>query len=143
MSGFLGSFTHQVDEKGRLSLPVSFRRAAAEGPLVVVQAHRNALSLYPAETWKDVEARLLELRRTNAAAREYVLRITSRAIEVLPDKQGRILLPAKLLQSIGVTDSALVVGAIDQIELWNPERFEDTTSDQATEAERFGSQVFA
>ncbi|MQA92424.1 MAG: division/cell wall cluster transcriptional repressor MraZ, partial [Gemmatimonas sp.] len=39
MSGFLGSYVHQVDDKGRLSLPASFRREVTEGPLVVVQVN--------------------------------------------------------------------------------------------------------
>ena len=142
MSGFIGSYTHQVDEKGRLSLPVSFRRAAAEGPLVVVHAHPDALTLYPAETWREVEQRLLELRRSEPSARDYVLSVTSRAVEVVPDKQGRILLPSRLLQAVGVKDTALVVGAIDQIEVWDPERFEQRTAERAAESAKFASMVF-
>ena len=143
MSGFLGSYTHQVDEKGRLSLPVSFRRAAAEGPLVVVQSRSEALTLYPSETWREVEGRLLELRRNQPEARDYVLGITSNAVEVVPDKQGRILLPGRLLQSIGIKDAAQLVGAIDHIEVWEPDRFEARTAERLPEAERFASQVFA
>jgi MraZ protein len=143
MSGFLGSYVHQVDDKGRLSLPASFRRGATEGPLVVVQVHASALTLYPEGTWKEVEERLLELLKRRPESRPYVLGITANAVEVVPDKQGRILLPQRLLQAIGVGDSAMLVGAIDRIEVWDPERFSAAVSEAKPEFERLASQVFA
>lgn len=143
MSGFLGSFVHQVDDKGRLSLPASFRRAVGESPLVVVQAHDTALTLYPEDSWKEVEARLLELLRRKPESRPYVLGITANAVEVVPDKQGRILLPQRLIQAIGMSESALVVGLIDRIEVWDPERFTSAVSTGSSEFEGYASQVFA
>lgn len=143
MSGFLGSYVHQVDEKGRVSLPASFRRGASEGPLVLVQVHESALTLYPSETWAAVEERLLELLRRQPESRHYVLGITANAVEVVPDKQGRILVPQRLLQAIGAGESALLVGVIDRIELWDPERFEGVVAERKPEFDRFAAQVFA
>lgn len=143
MSGFLGSYVHQVDEKGRLSLPASFRRGVTDGPLVVVQVHESALTLYPEDTWSEVEGRLLELLRRQPEARPYVLGITANAVEVTPDKQGRILVPQRLLQSIGLEESALLVGVIDRIEVWEPGRFEATVSERRPEFEAFAGQVFS
>lgn len=144
MSGFLGSYVHQVDEKGRLSLPASFRRGATEGtPLVVVQVHESALTLYPEGTWSEVEARLLEMLRRQPESRPYVLGVTANAVEVVPDRQGRILVPQRLLGAIGVGESALLVGVIDRIEVWDPERFGAAVADRRPEFERFASQVFA
>ncbi len=143
MSGFLGSYVHQVDEKGRVSLPASFRRGASEGPLVVVQVHESALTLYPSGTWSAVEERLLELLRRQPESRHYVLGITANAVEVVPDKQGRILVPQRLLQAIGAVESALLVGVIDRIEVWAPERFEAAVGERRPEFERFAAQVFA
>ena len=144
MSGFLGSFVHQVDDKGRLSLPAPFRRGVADGaPLVGVQVHDSALTLYPEETWSEVEERLLELLRRQPESRPYVLGITANAVEVVPDKQGRILIPQRLLQGIGVQESALLVGVIDRIEVWDPARFEGAVAERPAEFDRFAAQVFA
>ncbi len=143
MSGFLGSYVHQIDEKGRLSLPASFRRTVGESPLVVVHAHDNALTLYPEASWREVEVRLLELLRRQPESRSYVLGITSNASEVVPDKQGRILMPQRLMQAIGMSTAALVVGLIDRIEVWDPARFEAAVSEKKPEFERYASQVFA
>jgi len=143
MSGFLGSYVHQVDEKGRLSLPASFRRGVTEGPLVVVQVHESALTMYPEGTWREVEGRLLELLRRKPEARHYVLAITANAVEVVPDKQGRILIPQRLLQAVEVSQEALLVGVIDRIEVWEPSRFERTVRERSAEFEQFAAQVFA
>jgi MraZ protein len=143
MSGFLGSYVHQVDAKGRLSLPASFRRGATDGPLVVVQVHERALTLYPEETWRGVEERLLDLLRRQPESRPYVLGITANAVEVVPDKQGRILVPQRLLNVVGLEESALLVGVIDRIEVWDPVQFESTVGERKPEFERFAAQVFA
>jgi MraZ protein len=143
MSGFLGSYVHQVDEKGRLSLPASFRRGVTEGPLVVVQVHDSVLTLYPESTWKEVEVRLLEMLRKQPESRHFVLGITASAAEVIPDKQGRILIPQRLLQAIKPGESALLVGVIDRIEVWEPARFAAATGERKPEFEAFASQMFA
>ncbi len=142
MSGFLGSYLHQMDEKGRVSLPAAFRRDVAEGPMVLVQVHPEALTLYPADTWREVEERLRDLLRRQPTARAYVLGITARAVEVVPDKQGRILVPQRLAASAAIDGSALLVGMIDRVEMWNPERFESVVNAPSEEFERFTSQVF-
>jgi len=143
LSGFLGSYVHQVDAKGRLSLPAPFRRGATEGPMVVVQVHERALTLYPEATWRGVEERLLELLRRQPESRPYVLGITANAVEVVPDKQGRILVPQRLLHAVGLEESALLVGVIDRIEVWDPGQFEATVSERKPEFDRFAAQVFA
>ena len=142
MSGFLGSYRHQIDEKGRVSLPAPFRRDADERPLVLVQVHPQALTLYPEETWRGVEERLLELLRRQPSARPNVLAITANAAEVVPDRQGRILLPQRLLTAAGLEDSALLVGVIDRIEIWNPQRFDATLAERDAQFERFAAQIF-
>lgn len=142
MNGYLGSFQHQIDDKGRLSLPAHFRREAAEEPLVLVHVFADSLTLYPQRTWVDVEARLREMLRLNPQARPFVLRVTANAVEVVPDKQGRILVPARLQEAVGIRGATLVVGAIDRIELWDPDRFASATAEPVADAERFTHQIF-
>ena len=142
MRGFLGSYQHQIDEKGRLSLPAPFRRDGGDEPLVLVHAFPEALTLYPQKSWSQVEDRLREMMRLNAGARAHVLRVTANAVEVSPDKQGRILVPQRLQEAVGIAGPTLVVGAIDRIELWNPDRFATATAEPVQDAERFTHQIF-
>jgi len=142
LSGYLGSYQHQIDEKGRLSLPAPFRREDGDARLVLVHVFPEALTLYPERTWAEVEVRLREMLRLNPAARSYVLRVTANAVEVVPDKQGRILVPQRLQEAVGIAGPTLVIGAIDRIELWNPERFAQATAEPVADADRFTHQIF-
>ena len=141
MTGFLGSYLHQLDEKGRLALPASFRRAAANDGFVLVHAHEPALFLYPARAWAGVEERLVELLRRQPDARKMVLGVTANAIEVTPDKQGRILIPERLQRAAELETEALVVGVLDKIEIWNPERFASATREAEPEFEKYMRQI--
>lgn len=124
MGGFLGSYLYQVDEKGRVTLPAAFRKGRDESaPFVLIQVHPDALTLYPEETWTEVEARLREHARRTPRARHFLLSVTANAVELTPDKQGRVLIPERLRELAGIGAEAQLVGAIDKIEVWNPETF--------------------
>ncbi len=154
---YLGSYLFQMDEKGRVALPAAFRRGAAGGNgeagprgskeaaeqrFVLIQAYAPALALYPESEWAGVEERLRELMAHQPDARMYVLSVMSNAVEVTPDAQGRILIPARLKEAAELEGQVLLVGAIDKIELWNPKRFESAVSARAEGFERFAPQIF-
>ena len=139
---FLGSYVYQLDEKGRVSLPAAFRREAGEQRYVLLQAYKPSLTLYPEGAWAGVEERMTELLRHQPEARSYVLSVTASAVEVVPDNQGRILIPTRLKEAAELDAQALLVGAIDKIEIWNPARFEAEIRDDAARFERFGPQIF-
>lgn len=143
MSGFLGRYRHQLDSKGRLSLPAAFRRGSDAESFVVIRVHDDALSLYPEDAWETVQERLRQLRERRPDARHYVLSITANAHEVVPDKQGRILVPERLREAVNLDGEALVVGALDRIELWNPDRFEERTRDTGDEYDELAASIFA
>ncbi len=125
MGGFLGSYLYQVDEKGRVTLPAAFRKGRDEfAPFVLIHVHEDALTLYPEENWLEVEVRLREHARRTPRARHFALGLTANATVLTPDRQGRILIPERLRERVGITDEAQLVGALDKIEIWNPERFD-------------------
>ena len=142
MSGFLGKYRHQIDEKGRLSLPAPFRRDGGEEPLVLVHVYPESLTLFPRPVWAQMEERLREMQRRNRGARPYVLRVTGNAVEVVPDRQGRILVPAEMRRDVGITGLTLVVGAIDRIELWDPQRFDEATTAPVPDVELLTHEIF-
>lgn len=138
---YLGSYTYQLDEKGRVSLPAAFRRDARDQRFVMVQAYPPALALYPEAEWVGVEERLRELLRLQPASRPYVLSVMAGAVEVVPDAQGRILIPQRLQEAASLKGQALLVGAIDKIEIWNPADFE-AALEGASDFAAYAPQIF-
>jgi MraZ protein len=138
---FLGSFQHQLDDKGRLSLPAQFRREATDQRFVLVQAYAPALALYPETEWLEVEDRMQVMMR-DPAARMWVLSVMSNAVEVAPDAQGRILIPAALRSAAGLEGQALLVGAINKVEIWNPATFEEKVRGASSGFDKFAADIF-
>ena len=143
MPGFLGSFLHQLDPKGRVSLPALFRRGREGESFVLIRTQPDALSLYPDDAWAEVQAELREMSKRQPDLRNQVLRVTAGAVEVVPDKQGRILIPEKMRESISLGTEALVVGAINHIEIWDPARFDELTRPSDDAFDSYIERVFA
>jgi MraZ protein len=139
---FLGSFQHQLDEKGRVSLPAAFRREAADQRFILAQPYAPALALYPEVEWSEVEARLSDLMAKGPAERLYVLSIVANAVEVSLDAQGRILIPSRLQETAGLQGSVLLVGAINKVELWSPERFQEALETRSAQFDQYTHQLF-
>lgn len=143
MAGFLGSYLHSIDPKGRVSLPAPFRRGRESDPFVLIQTQPDALSLYPDDAWEEVQSELREMSKRQPDLRTRILGITAGAVEVVPDKQGRILIPEKMRTSISLDSDALVVGAINHIEIWEPKRFDEATRSEDDAFQRYIDKVFA
>jgi MraZ protein len=139
---FLGSYLYQLDEKGRVALPAAFRREAADQRFVLLQPFPPALALYPEGEWLQVEDRVRDLLKHQPEARMWVLKMMSSAVEVSPDSQGRILIPARLKEAAQLDTQAMLIGAIDKIEIWNPTVFESASTEEAESFAQFAPKIF-
>ena len=144
MRGFLGRYEYQLDEKGRVSLPSAFRREAGGDRFVLLQWQKPSLTLFDqeSEAWQSVQRKLVEFRKSGEEGWAYFRQITSNAVELSPDKQGRILIPGWLQEAASLDGSVLVIGALDRIELWNPVEFRNHVVPDAVDVSRFAPQIF-
>ncbi len=143
MTGFLGKYLHQLDDKGRLALPANYRRSVGEDGLILVSFQEPALLLYPEAAWRTKELQMLELVERTPEARPSVLALTANAVEVVPDKQGRILIPERLQRAANLDGEALIVGRLNRIEIWNPESFEGAVQDSSPESDKHLRKIFS
>lgn len=139
---FLGSYTYQLDDKGRVSLPAAFRNVAVDQRFVLIQVSAPALSLYPETEWVKVEERLSEMMRKQPESRPFLLKLLASAVEVAPDGQGRILIPAALREAGRLNGQVQMIGAIDRIEIWNPADFQEVAEQASEEFAAFLPQIF-
>lgn len=142
MNGFVGQYEHQMDAKGRVSLPSAFRREADSDRFVLLQWEKPYLTLFPEEKWAEVQNRLLEFRRSDPQAWNHVRLIVSQAVEVAPDKQGRILVPSVLQDAAGLSGSVLLSGNIDRVELWDPETYRKSVEAAVGSLDQFAHKLF-
>jgi MraZ protein len=71
-----------------------------------------------------------------------VREITSNAVEVSPDKQGRILIPSWLQEAASLKGSVLLNGNIDRVEVWDPDEYRAAVQDRAEGFQRFAHKIF-
>jgi transcriptional regulator MraZ len=140
---FVGQYEHQMDEKGRVSLPSAFRREADGDHFVLLQWEKAYLTLFPLAKWEEVQQRLLEYRRTNPEGWHQVRVVVSSAVEVTPDKQGRILVPATLQQAAELSGAVLLAGNIDRVEIWNPDTYRRVVQEPAGDLSQFAHRLFS
>lgn len=118
---FIGEYTHKIDEKGRLALPAKFRAQLAGGA-VVTRGLDNSLYLYTTEEWTQIAERLAALPFSNPAARQIQRMMLAGATDVVPDRQGRIIIPSHLRAYAGLGSGsvdATVAGLYSRIEIWS------------------------
>jgi MraZ protein len=116
---FLGTHSPLLDGKGRLVLPAKFRDALADG-LVLSKGQDRSVVVWPVAEFGDYATRIREASRTDARARAYSRVLFSAAFDQVPDKQGRISIPAPLREYAVLERECVVVGNHDTLEIWNP-----------------------
>jgi MraZ protein len=122
------SYRHGVDEKRRVQIPAKWRptKPGVEFTLVLwpqSQAGPCVRVLPPeqmATLMKDISAML------NSDPKKVVLKrfIGSESVQAPLDKVGRICLPENMAKEVGITDQAILVGLLDQFEIWSPARYD-------------------
>lgn len=115
---FLGTHHPRLDDKGRLILPAKFRERLASG-LVVTRGQERCLYVFPMEEFMRVAEDLRAAPVTSKSVRDYLRVFLSGASDEIPDKQGRVTIPATLRDYAGLGRECTVIGAGSRLELWD------------------------
>ena len=122
----VGQYDYAIDAKGRLNFPARFRDAMGE-TFIVTRWLDHCLAAFPAEEFEKVAAKIEE--KGLVKGRKVSRMLYASAVEVSPDKQGRIQLPAKLREYAGLTREVVVIGSFDRAEIWDAERWAAVEND--------------
>ncbi|HEY3216730.1 MAG TPA: division/cell wall cluster transcriptional repressor MraZ [Candidatus Eisenbacteria bacterium] len=127
MSPFLGTDVYAIDHKGRISIPASMRRGAPRRGLitrfVLNMGFDGCVHAYSPEEWERMMGRLRGISLGNPTGRAFRRAFMMDAREVTVDSQGRVPIPPALMRRAALGKEAVLHGAEDHIEIWNPERF--------------------
>ena len=115
----LGTHEHTIDDKNRLTLPARFRESFAGG-IVVKRGIEPCLDAYRREDWvRLVESRLAPLDPLSKETRQLQRYLYSGASEAELDKQGRVMIPAQLIEHAKLGKEVVVAGVNDRLEIWD------------------------
>lgn len=114
---FYGTHTPRLDEKGRLILPARFREELAAGTMIS-RWRPDCLYLHPLADFRAIDAQLDEAAATSTQAAGFARTVRATAYEDVPDKQGRIAVPASLRVAVGLDRDCAVIGNGSRVEVW-------------------------
>jgi MraZ protein len=121
---FLGEYTHNLDDKGRLTIPSKYRTDLAAG-LVVTRGMDRCLFLFPMAEWEKLADPINRRSITDRDTRGFRRLMFSGASDVIPDKLGRILIPPYLREYAGLGNEVVIVGLYTYLEIWHPQTWQE------------------
>ncbi len=125
---FLGEYSHNLDEKGRLTLPARMRELLGER-VVVTRGLERCLLVFPANDFEKFLQNVNTVGMTAADVRGLSRFFSSKATEDSPDKQGRINIPQTLRDHANLNGEVTVIGSFDHVEVWNPAQYLQTDAE--------------
>jgi MraZ protein len=134
----IGEYSHQFDDKSRVSLPAKFRKEMGK-TVVVAPGVDHCLFVFTMKGWKEFTDRVS--RRDSSSVlqadnRNFNRLIIGRAVEVEVDAVGRMLIPDHLKQYASLAQKATIVGVLNRVEIWDTgswEKYRDQFSGKTEE----------
>lgn len=121
-----GCYTARIDDKGRLKLPNAFKALVEENhgaELYLTSITGDSVLIYPMPVWKALEERVAKMPSTHPARLKFLDRVNYFGQIGEFDGQGRIVVPARLRDSAGMSGEVDVMGKMDYLDVWNHDRF--------------------
>ena len=141
---FYGEFEHSIDRKGRLILPAKFRETAKNQfveKFFVTRGLDKCLFMFSEEEWRSQENKFKTMSFTKQQSRTFNRLLFSGAVEVGPDKQGRILLPQYLKDFAEIKRDVIIVGVSNRIEIWAKDKWRDFYSNSRQSFEEIAEKL--
>ena len=131
---FRGEGIHKVDAKGRVSIPALFRRVlencdpewkdGLNANLVIVYGGetRNYLEVYTQKAINEVDEKISYLPRGSKERRSLEHIFNGQALYTQPDDSGRLVIPQRLREKIGIKKEAHFKATGDTFQIWSPSK---------------------
>ncbi len=135
---FRGVYEHQIDAKGRTSLPAKLRDTLVgtyDDRLILTTALDPCLHAYPVREWEQLEASLAKRNPMEAGVKTLMRLYVAPAQEVQVDRLGRVLIPPSLRAHAGLEKDVVWAGMVKVIELWSAEGWLKAQADARAEVD--------
>ena len=135
MSSLIGTYECKVDAKGRLMLPSAIKKqllpALQNGFVLKRAVFQPCLELYPMVEWEALMQKMNKLNRFKKKNNDFIRRFTAGVKVVEVDSTGRLLVPKDLMVFSGISKDIVVSSAINIVEIWDKDKYEQAIDDAA------------
>jgi MraZ protein len=137
LNTLIGTYECKVDAKGRLMLPVAFKKQLSsvmdKGFVLKRAVFQPCLELYPMEEWETMMQNINKLNRFKKKNNDFIRRFTAGVKSVDLDVSGRLLIPKDLVGFASITKEIVVTSAVNIIEIWDKDKYEKAIDDAAND----------
>lgn len=144
MVQFFGNHENRLDAKGRVSVPAAFRAALKTDveiiSLVLRPSHiPGCIEAWPRAAYTMWQAKIDEFDRFDPQRQALETLIYSEAWMLETDKEGRIMIPAPLVEHASLADTVNFLGRGDHFHIWEPQAATDFRAASRAKAAGFGT----
>ncbi len=135
MVNLIGTYECKADAKGRLMIPVAFKKQLSpvlqDGFVLKRSVFQSCLELYPMGEWNLLMQKINKLNRFKKKNNDFIRRFTAGVKIVEIDSAGRLLIPKDLVGFAGITKELVLSSAVNIIEIWDKNQYEKAIDDVA------------
>ncbi len=137
MNTLIGTYECKVDAKGRLMLPVAFKKqlvaVMGNGFVLKRAVFQPCLELYPMAEWESMMENVNKLNRFKKKNNDFIRRFTAGVKPIELDVSGRLLIPKDLVGFSGISKEVVVTSAVNILEIWDKDKYEQAIDDAAND----------
>ena len=128
---FIGTYQHNIDNKGRVIMPAKFREELGES-FYITMGINKCLFVLSKESWDGFLEKLSG--QPISKATDISIFFCAGAVEAVPNAQGRVLIPENLRKYANIGKDVTVVGVGSRVEIWNTDRWNDYLEKQSQDS---------
>ena len=137
MLNLIGTYECKADVKGRVMVPSPLKKqllpVMTDGFVIKRAVFQPCLEMYPMNEWNALMQKMSELNRFNRKNVDFIRRFTAGVKTVELDVAGRLLIPKDLQVFAGISKEIVISSAINIIEIWDKEKYEQAINDSAND----------
>ena len=133
MINLIGVYECNADSKGRLMLPVAFKKQLAsilqEGFVIKRSVFHKCIEMYSMKEWNNIVKDVNTLNRFVKKNNDFIRMFTAGVKLIELDGNGRLLIPKDLISFAGIGKNIVVSSAVNMIEIWDKDQYEKVVND--------------
>lgn len=126
---FFSSYHNRIDKKGRISVPASFRNVLAKqdfnGMIAYASLRNPCIEACGTDRFLKMSAHIESMDPFSEERDAFATTLFGESVQMGFDGEGRVMIPAHLLQAAGIAEEAVFVGKGEVFEIWEPGAYAD------------------